>query len=301
MFDLKELEAFASVMQSGSLTQSAKLLNLPKSTLSRRIHQLEKGLDQALLRRESNRLLPTEAGLLFHDYSQGILNLACQGRTALEELCHEVSGELNLYCHDALLRSWFGPTVTAYLSEYTGVNISLQAYSKDIDPEMNNAIGICVGEEPVTSLRTELIGTLRQGVYAQPQYLSRCGRPQHPQDLKGHKWVNLMGNPDKVIRFSSKELGEYDIEMPTSRLKVDRFVLQSDAIVKGTGLGLLPHWLVKARLRHHPGSLELCMTQWSGPDLNVYILYPFGQKSKRVRSFIDYVRRAVPAQWQIDG
>ena len=33
MYDLNELEAFVSVVKSGSLTASARELNLPKSTL----------------------------------------------------------------------------------------------------------------------------------------------------------------------------------------------------------------------------------------------------------------------------
>ncbi|MCA1771842.1 MAG: LysR family transcriptional regulator, partial [Halomonas sp.] len=63
MHDFDELKAFAEVMASGSLTRSAHKLGLAKSTLSRRISHLEARLDQPLLRRQANRLLPTEAGL----------------------------------------------------------------------------------------------------------------------------------------------------------------------------------------------------------------------------------------------
>ena len=55
MYDFDELAAFADVMTTGSLTRSAQKLGLAKSTLSRRISQLEARLNQPLLRRAEPR------------------------------------------------------------------------------------------------------------------------------------------------------------------------------------------------------------------------------------------------------
>ena len=66
MYDFDELAAFADVMTTGSLTRSAQKLGLAKSTLSRRISQLEARLNQPLLRRQANRLIPTEAAILMN-------------------------------------------------------------------------------------------------------------------------------------------------------------------------------------------------------------------------------------------
>ena len=103
MYDLKELEAFAAVVRSGSLSLTARELNLPKSTLSRRIRQLEAGVGQSLLRRESNQLIPNEAGHVFYRYCDEILGLARQGSEALNELHEVITGELVLRSHEAFI------------------------------------------------------------------------------------------------------------------------------------------------------------------------------------------------------
>lgn len=58
--DMRAIAAYVEILRSGSLTVTAEQLAIPKSTLSRRISQLEERLGQKLLRRESNRLIPTQ-------------------------------------------------------------------------------------------------------------------------------------------------------------------------------------------------------------------------------------------------
>src|SRR5690554_7558450 len=73
MYDLEELEAFVSVVRTGSLTASTRDLGCPKSTLSRRIRQLEEAVGQPLLLRQSRKVVPNDAGRVFYRYSNDIL------------------------------------------------------------------------------------------------------------------------------------------------------------------------------------------------------------------------------------
>ena len=107
MYDLNELQAFVSVMKTGSLRKSAHKLGVSKSTLSRRISHLEGAVNQPLLRRQANQLLANEPGIKFLPYAEAILKTALEGQLAIEELKEEVSGSITLYVHDALVRGWF--------------------------------------------------------------------------------------------------------------------------------------------------------------------------------------------------
>ena len=106
MYDLQELEAFVSVVRTGSLTASTRDLGLPKSTLSRRIRQLEENVGQPLLLRQSRKIVPNDAGRVFYRYCNDILELVVQGREALDELKAEVTGKLELRCHESFVRGW---------------------------------------------------------------------------------------------------------------------------------------------------------------------------------------------------
>lgn len=57
---LSALNAFASVMRHGSVTEAARQLNITQPALSRLVARCERDLGVALFRRERKRLIPTE-------------------------------------------------------------------------------------------------------------------------------------------------------------------------------------------------------------------------------------------------
>ncbi|AWF80255.1 ArgP/LysG family DNA-binding transcriptional regulator [Microbulbifer sp. A4B17] len=69
MLDLKQLQAFAFVVEERSFDKAAALLHVSQSAISQRIKSLESQVGQALLIR-SNPLRPTEAGLKVLGYYQ---------------------------------------------------------------------------------------------------------------------------------------------------------------------------------------------------------------------------------------
>ncbi len=297
MFNLKELEVFTSVMNSHSLTESARVLNLPKSTLSRRLSQLESVLGQPLFRRESNKLIPTEAGQVFSRYAQEILRLANTGHSALDKLQQEVSGQLVVRCHDVLLKSWFGPLMLTFMKEYPGMELRMHTQVQSPGPEQTEGICIWLGQEPDTGLNCERIGFLRQSVYASPVYLAQYGRPSHPQELASHQWIGLSDDTDMRVELKHPQEGRYQPTLTRCHLTVDRLFIQMDAILNGGGLGLVPDWNAGARLKHHPDCLERCLPEWQGPSLGIYLLYPHGSLPKRTHVFINYVRKSLPKGW----
>jgi DNA-binding transcriptional LysR family regulator len=61
--DPNDLLLFARIAESGSFTRAAARVGLPKSTLSRRISNLESALGERLLLRTTRKLALTEFGL----------------------------------------------------------------------------------------------------------------------------------------------------------------------------------------------------------------------------------------------
>ena len=298
MYDLKELETFDAVVRGGGLGIAARELNLPKSTLSRHIRKLEEGVGQSLLRREANHLVPNEAGQLFHRYCREMLALAHHGQEALQEVQGRIAGELVLSTHEAFIRGWFSQVVQGFMGDYPELRVTLRTQT---DPPGQEADGICIwlGSPGGTHLKQEPLGALTQGIYGHPDYLDARGRPESPEELHKHTWIDLLGvtGEQEELQLVHCSGGVYSVAPPQSRLRVDQLVLQGDAIVRREGLGLMPHWLTNRRLEAHPGTLELCLPQWQGPALPVWLLYPHGNLSRRARVFLQYLREAVPAAW----
>ena len=60
--DLNAIWLFTQIVRAGSISQAARLLQLPKSTVSLKLKQLEIQLGVSLLKRTTRKLSLTEAG-----------------------------------------------------------------------------------------------------------------------------------------------------------------------------------------------------------------------------------------------
>src|SRR4051812_41108615 len=72
-FDLRQLDAFAAVMNAGSITRAARILGRSQPAVTRLIQDLEAQLGYAILRRSGPRISPTERGVLFYGEVERLL------------------------------------------------------------------------------------------------------------------------------------------------------------------------------------------------------------------------------------
>ncbi len=300
MRDLRELEAFVSVVRTGSLAASTLDLGLPKSTLSRRIKNLEDALGQPLLLRKSRKIVPNEAGRVFYRYSHDVLALLARASEALDELKEEVSGQLILKCHESLVRGWFSRLVETFLADHAGLQAAIQT-QRSVPDSLESGVCLWLGPVGETVLRQETLGSLSQGVFGSPEYFGENGMPATPGELAEHPWVDVVGDNGNDLQLYNSRQRSCPVAIPARRLTVDQFCVQGDVIAGGRGLGLMPHWLVELRMRSHPGSFQCCLPDWQGPQLPVTLLYPHGHIPRRVRAFIAHIRGAVPAEWAASG
>src|SRR5262245_43528519 len=71
--DLNEMLVFARVAQTGSFTIAAAALGMPKSTVSRKVTELEARLKARLLNRTTRKVSLTDVGRTYYDYCARIV------------------------------------------------------------------------------------------------------------------------------------------------------------------------------------------------------------------------------------
>ncbi len=298
MHDFNELSVFAAVVEQGGLTPVSASTGLPKSTLSRRISQLEQRVGQRLLLRQSNKLLPTEAGRLFYTYCRQLLDLASQSQESLDTLKEEVSGSLVLRIHDAFERGWLPPVLDAFLEHYPGVRLEVKV-SCEAPQQSEAGVGdlwLWLGHDQSSGLRTERLGQWDRGLFCSPGFREARGTPEHPRQLSLFPWIDLL-NGAQPVTLRSPVQGDF-VFLPTqSRLQANTIVLQADALVRGQGVGVLPCWYAERYERAHPGSLVRCLEEWSPEELPVTLLYSFGRPSRKLSALIDWLRQHMPEPW----
>ena len=76
--EFKQLRHFVAVVECGTLSGAAEILNITQPALTRSIKNLEGDLEAQLLERQSRGVIPTEAGYRLYDQAKMILNEAAR-------------------------------------------------------------------------------------------------------------------------------------------------------------------------------------------------------------------------------
>src|SRR5450432_3515553 len=92
--DLNEIAVFARVVRAGSFTAAAAELAMPKSTVSRKVSELEERLNARLLQRTTRKLSLTDAGRIFYDYCARIVSEVDDAERAMSTLQQAPRGVL---------------------------------------------------------------------------------------------------------------------------------------------------------------------------------------------------------------
>lgn len=298
MRDLADIQAFSALCTHQSLTRAARALDLPKSTVSRRLTHLEGDLGQSLVIRDGQRLQLTEAGRIFALYCQQLLELADQSRNALQELQEEASGRLSIAVHAALKRGWLMQVLDEFIAEHPGISLNL--YTQQLTQHQVGRLDLWIwlGDFPLSGYRRENLGSWPFGLFAAPSYLQQQGYPRHPQDLLQHQWIDQTGRLKAGLSLYHPEQGYFALPAMDSRWCSDSLVLQADLIRQGKGVGLLPLWMADKYNQAHPGSLESCLPSWQADASEINLYYTLGRPPKRVSVLLNCLRHQCPTEWQ---
>ena len=94
--DLRRLEIFIKLMETGSFSKTAREFNLTQPTISGHIKSLEQQIGLALFDRDRRRVKPTDAASVLITYANRITDLSREASVALEQFRGRISGKMTL-------------------------------------------------------------------------------------------------------------------------------------------------------------------------------------------------------------
>jgi len=285
--DLNELIIFVRVVQAGSIRGAAEALGVPKSTVSRKLSDLEERLDARLLQRTTRRLSLTDVGRIYFDHGVRIVTEVENAERAVRSQHETPRGLLRVTA--PLNLAYLGPIFSDYLRRYPEVRLELSANARVVDLiEERFDVGIRAGRLADSSLIAKSLGTVERILVATPAYSKRRGRPRTPADLKEHDCL-LFGH-DATLTLVSDGLSEHLALSP--RLLVTDMDVLGLALHDDLGVAVMPAFMCEKAVR--AGRLERVLPGWSAPSTPLHIVYPSTRHlSPTVRSFIDHVQERV--------
>src|SRR5215510_50909 len=129
--DLKEITVFARVVRAGSFTAAARELGMKKSTVSRKVSELEERLSARLLQRTTRKLSLTDAGRTYFDYGVRIVNELEAAESAVGSLQATPRGLLRMTA--SLNAAWLGDIVADYMKRYPEIQLELLCTGRNVD------------------------------------------------------------------------------------------------------------------------------------------------------------------------
>lgn len=294
--DLEHLRAFAKVVRLGSLTKAAQSLKVPKSTVSRRLADLESELGTRLIQRTTRRLSVTESGyLLFQQTEPHLLELEAAARSITTE-SGELKGTLRITTPADLTSISLLPVFRDFMNEHPRVNVVVMATNRRVDLVAEGVdVALRAGKlQPSTLIARRLVvGEFR--LFASEDYIRRRGAPKRVEDLPNHDCLAFSEDrPQGKWRLLSvarpTKVHELTVE---ARFATTDFGSLSRACAVGMGIALLPNQV--SLIEDENSTLRRVLPDWRGQDSVFHVVYPAArQVSPIVRAFVDHVTRVVP-------
>jgi len=286
---LDDVRIFTRVVEAGSFTKAAALLGLPKSTVSRRVSDLEDGLGTLLLQRTTRKLTLTHAGQLFFARTARIIEDLNQAQVALEELEGEPRGLLRITT-PADIATVLVQLLRDFQQAYPRVDVVAFATGRRVDIVAEGYdLALRAGWLSDSSLISKRLLRSRLGVVASAEYLEEHGTPQSVEELTSHRCL-LFGTETThaTWRLSSAE-GEREVNV-SGRFASNDFSLLRMQAIAGQGLALVPYVDGHEDLR--AGRLLHVLPQWSSDGGSLYAVYPSARHvSPKVRAFVDFTAK----------
>jgi DNA-binding transcriptional LysR family regulator len=295
--DLNEMLVFARVAHTGSFTAAAAGLGMPKSTVSRKVTELETRLKARLLNRTTRKVSLTDAGRTYYDYCARIVGEIEDAERAVSNLQEVQRGVLRLTTGPNV--SFLSPILNDYLRRYPEVQVEVFCTGRTVDLiEERFDLAIRAGTLGDSTLVARSLGKVRWFLVGAPAYLKKHGRPGSIEDLQQHHCI-MFGTAAGGATLRLESAGKTAHVQPPSRLLVNDFDLVHAAARAGLGLALLPAYLCLDDIRAK--RLERVLRDWEAPAVPVHVVYPSARHiSPKVKTFVDHLQeRTTPPPWEV--
>lgn len=288
--DLNHVKSFFSIARSGSLTQAAKILGIPKSTLSQHLKSLESHLGSTLIQRTTRRLVLTEAGTLFLAYCERAMAELEDAEHALTQYRSEPRGLLRVGVPVTFARSFLSPLLPAFCKRYPDLKIQLVIPGK-LDPVAHSLdVVIRVGRIEDSSYIVKKLGEVPQRLFATKTYLRANGSPKSPADLPSHSIIAISREPQGAKWHLSDANGKQLEVKFEPRLTAADPVVATQLAAANMGITMVPGFLAAQSPNLFP-----VLPKWNCPSVEFFALFPARDLTPpKLRAFLDMLEAGLP-------
>ncbi|HEU4734120.1 MAG TPA: LysR family transcriptional regulator [Kofleriaceae bacterium] len=295
--DLNDIVVFTKVVETKSFTGAAELLGLPKSTVSRKLAQLEERLGVRLVQRTTRKLALTDIGQAYYERCSRIVADVAAAEQLVTDMQSTPRGRLRVTAPVDLSMRYLGTIVADFLAAHSDINLELEATDRIVDLiEEGFDLAVRFGTLPESTLIARRLCSISTVLCASPAYLARRGAPQTVEELDEHDRVLFTPSPRTQSWILTNGDQVFEFGRP-ARFACNNVGGVHEAVAAGAGIALLTDFIVASDCEK--GLLSYVLPEWTGRPIEVNAVYPARQNlPPRLSLFLDHLARALaPPPW----
>jgi DNA-binding transcriptional LysR family regulator len=293
--DLNTLVIFAHVGEARSFSEAARRLEIPLSTVSRRIAELEAQLGVRLIERSTRHLRLTDTGSEVLEQARRGAEICQIVNDIVSDKKTNLSGELRLSAPPSISDSLLAPVVGAFQIAYPRVRVQIFITDRIVD-QIAEGIDVAfkVGTLKDSSLVARTILRYRHQLVCSPRYLKEFGAPEKPQDLLRHRLLAFsFWRPVSQWQFAHVSGKEQENISFRPYLAMNDYAGLATAMLADMGIGDFPPIVQPDLVRK--GLLVEVMPNWHFPNFDLSVVHVGGKYISRVvRVFKEFAVKMVP-------
>lgn len=300
MNKVQAMTTFVAIVNEGSLTAAAQVLDKSLPTVVRILARLEMHLGVLLLNRTTRRQTLTEEGKHYFERCVKILADIDEAELELSAEHSDPSGTLRVTASQLFGYMYVSPVVTSFLERYRHMQINLLFLDRVVNlVEEGLDVGVRIGHLEDSSMIAIPVGEIRRVICASPEFLGRSGVLDHPSDLARKKCIRFTG-------IASSQYWPFQEQGKSRKIAIDAVYTCNQAAasietcVSGLGYGMFLSYMVAPQLK--AGKLRLVLEEFETPPIPVHVVYQHAKFiSTRIRVFVDWMtselRHQLGYQW----
>ena len=274
--NLDDLRLFVYVAKSGSFSKASRMLDIPASTIARRILQFEQALSESLLVRTTKGLELTTAGNSIWNKSSGTI-FDLDG--LVSQLHHDVAqqpGTITIAAPHEFSAGVIAPMLKPFLARHPQIKINFRTeestaktdYSSKTFYEDSVDLAFRFGPQKDSSLIARRLQSIRLSLFASQSYLLERGMPDKPNQLLKHDFLGYSWAKKLELEHSSGAVFSMPL-LPKIQSAGPKVLI--GAVEAGMGiLPLSPFWYEE--LISEKRFVEV-LPGWTTPWFNLYLVY----------------------------
>lgn len=290
---LPELHLFAAVAQAKSFSKAARALEVPISTLSRRIAELERVLGVQLLVRSTRQVQLSEDGARLLETAREIIDFVEGAEARLGQDPGQAQGILKVSVTQDFARTYLSETFVRLAARHPQLSIELDLTARTVDLIAEGVdVAIRMGKLADSQLYARKIGASTLGLFASPAYLATHRPLKVPRDLESHSCLRILGRSSGATRWTLRRNDEVEVVMVQGRFVANSMRFVTDLAALGLGIACVDIAVAEGLVER--GELVRVLPKWSASGVPVHALMPSKLIPLKTRVFLDCLREGFP-------